>query len=140
MEQAARTGEATPGDGDGSVLAIPIKVRGNVIGVIDAHKPSDAGKWTAEEAALMGALVEQLGTALESARLYQDTQRRAARESFLREISDQLQRTSDTQTLVRIAAEELTRVLHSSRTRVRLSIEDSLSQPAGNGQASEGGQ
>jgi GAF domain-containing protein/HAMP domain-containing protein len=140
MVQAAHTGEATPGDGDGSVLAIPIKVRGNVIGVVDAHKPGHAGRWTAEEAALMGALVEQLGTALESARLYQDTQRRAARESFLREISDQLQRTPDTQTLVRIAAEELTRVLHSSRTRVRLSIEDSLSQPAGNGQASEGGQ
>ena len=73
---------------------------------------------------MLEALGEQLSTALESARLYQDTQRRAARESTIREIADDMQRATDMQSLLRITAEGLNRTLRSSRVYVRMEVPD----------------
>jgi GAF domain-containing protein len=122
MEVALQRGETTPGDGDGTTLAVPIKVRGQVIGVIDAHKPDGAGEWTAQEAALMETLTEQLGVALESARLYQDTQRRAGREQLAREITEKMRSVASVEDIIQTAVDELSRVLGTSRTFVRLGL------------------
>jgi GAF domain-containing protein len=144
MKTALRRGETTVGDkgerlgaATATTLAIPIKVRDRVIGVIDGRKRDGSGQWTQEEIALMQTLTEQLGVALESARLYQDTQRRAARERAIREISDQMQRATDLESLMRITAEELKQTLGGSHTYVHLGTESRL--PDGNGQAGEGG-
>lgn len=127
MKTALQTGGTIQDPHNAQWLAVPVKVRDEVIGVIDFAKPSTGGAWTAEEIALMESLTEQLGIALESARLYQDTQRRAARERVLREFADQMQRASDIQTLIRATAEELNRILGGSRSYVRLGTEALLS-------------
>ena len=105
---------------------MPIKVRGQVIGVIDAHKPDGAGEWTSEEVALMETLTEQLGVALESARLYQDTQRRAVHEQLTREITDKMRRATGVEDIVRTTVDELSRVLGTSRTFARLGVTPAL--------------
>jgi GAF domain-containing protein len=51
-EAAAPDGERTNG------LTTPIKVRGNVIGAVDAYKPAGAGPWTPEEIALSELLAD----------------------------------------------------------------------------------
>jgi GAF domain-containing protein/HAMP domain-containing protein len=126
MEQALQEGEIVQGDGaDTEVkrpLAVPIKVRGDVIGVLDTYKPGDAGEWTPEEIALVETLTEQLGLALDSARLYQDTQRRAAREQLTREITDKMRSVAGLEDIIQTAVDELSRVLGTSRTFVRLGI------------------
>jgi GAF domain-containing protein len=132
MKTAAQTGPAL----EGSTLAIPIKVRDQVIGVIDGLKPQGAA-WTQDEIALLQTMTDQLSTALESARLYQDTQRRAARERLLREISDQMQGATDMEALMHIAAEELNKALGSSRAYVRLGTE-ALQPPNGDERTGEG--
>jgi GAF domain-containing protein len=131
MEAALKTGEITPGDGDGADLAIPIKVRGQVIGVIDARKPEDAGEWTAEEVALIQTLTEQLGVALESARLYQDARRRAVREQLTREITDKMRRVTDVEGIVQAAVDELFSALGTSRAFVRLGAAPSAQDDGG---------
>jgi GAF domain-containing protein len=123
MKAALQTGEITPGDGDGRTLAIPIKVRGQVIGVIDAHKPSEAGEWTAEEVALMETLTDQLGVALESARLYQDTQRRAARERLTGEVTARMRETLDMETVLKTAVQEVQEALGLPEVIVRLTTQ-----------------
>jgi GAF domain-containing protein len=127
--QAAQAGEA--------IQSLPIKVRGQSIGVIRACKSAEASEWSRDETELLETLTEQLGVALESARLYQDTQRRAARERLLREISDQMQRAADMEALMRIAAEELNQALGSSRAYVRLGAE-ALQPPNGDEPSGEG--
>jgi GAF domain-containing protein/HAMP domain-containing protein len=126
MERALQEGEVVQGDGTDAEakrpLAVPIRVRGDVIGVLDTYKPADAGEWTAEEVALLETLAEQLGLALDSARLYQDTQRRAAREQLTREITDRMRRATDVEDIVQTAVDELSRVLGTSRTFVRLGV------------------
>ncbi len=88
-------------------LKLPIQVRGSVIGTLNAHKPGDAGEWTEGETAVMEAMVEQLGAALESARLYQDIQHRAARERLLGEITAQVRGTLDIDTILQTAVREM---------------------------------
>jgi len=121
MRLAMQEGETVLDKGKPSVtLATPIKVRGHVIGVIDAHKPNDADEWTPEQITLLETLTGQLGVALESARLYQDTQRRAARERLTREITDKMRRATDVDGIVQTVVDELFNVLGASRTFARL--------------------
>lgn len=108
------------------MLAVPLQSRGQVIGELAAYV-SAAQPWTTEQRELLETLAEQLGVALESARLYQDTQRRAAREQVTREITDALQRAVNMETLMRIATEELNRTLRGSHAYVRLNLGETQS-------------
>ena len=103
-------------------LIVPIEVRGHVIGVLDAHKPTtpQSDAWTAEEVALLESLSRQLGVALESARLYRDTQRRAARERMVSEVTAQIRESLDVSTVLRSAAEGIREAMGLPGVTVRL--------------------
>jgi GAF domain-containing protein len=101
-------------------LALPIKVRGHMIGTIKAHKPGEAGEWAAEEVALMETLAEQLGLALESARLYQDTQRRAVRERLAGEIAARMRETLDMDAVLQGAIRHIGERLGIAEVEVRM--------------------
>ena len=103
MKMAVQTGQAVGGGDD---LAIPIRVRDQVIGVIDGRKP-DGTLWSADEISLLETLTEQLSTALEGAQLYEDTQRRAAREQVAREITAEMRRSLDVTTVLQTALHQL---------------------------------
>ncbi|MFN2270231.1 MAG: GAF domain-containing protein [Anaerolineae bacterium] len=103
-------------------VELPIEVHGVVIGTIVAHKPAGADEWQQDEVTMLEELTNQLGIAMESARLYQDTQRRAARERLVSDIADRLQRAPDMEMLLQIAAQELNRVLMGSRAYVHLGV------------------
>ncbi|OQY20901.1 MAG: hypothetical protein B6I35_09725, partial [Anaerolineaceae bacterium 4572_32.2] len=99
-------------------------MRGDVIGVLDTYKPGGADEWMPEEVALLETLADQLGTALESARLYGDAQRSAARERLVSEITDRMRRAADVEGIVQAAVDELFSVLGTSRAFVRLTSPD----------------
>ncbi len=124
MKRAIEEGRTVQGNGSGAketlALSVPIKVRDVVIGVLDTYKPAGAGPWTPEEIGLLETLTEQLGIALEGARLYQDVQRRAAREGVTREITDKMRRATSVQDIVQTAVDELFDILGTSRAFVRL--------------------
>ncbi len=101
-------------------LKLHVQARGNVIGTISAHKPDQAGTWTPEEVALLETLTEQLGTALESARLYQDTQRRATRERLIGEVTARMRETLDVEAVLKTAVSEMRQALGLEKVLVRL--------------------
>ena len=103
-------------------VELPIQVHGVVIGTIVAHKPADVGEWQQDEVTMLEEMASQLGIAMESARLYQDTQRRAARERLVGDIADRLQRAPDMEMLLQIAAQELNQALKGSRAYVHLGV------------------
>ena len=117
MQAALESGQVT--QGDAATVAIPIKVRDRVIGVIDGRKRDGSGRWTQEEISLMQTLAEQSAVALESARLYQDSQRRAARERILRQVTARVRSSTDPETVLRSLLREVGTVLNRD-TFVRL--------------------
>jgi GAF domain-containing protein/HAMP domain-containing protein len=127
MELAVREGRTVRAEApaaDGKLpLAIPIKVRGEVVGVLDTYKRADAGDWTQDELALLEQIVEQLDVALESARLHQDAQIRATREQTLRRVTEQIRRPRDVEAILQNTLAELTKALGVPRAYVRLGTE-----------------
>jgi GAF domain-containing protein len=118
-----------PGGVEGeTTIAVPIKVRGQVIGVLGGHKPADADRWTLEETTLMETLAEQLGLALESARLYQDTQRRAERERLIGQVTAQMRETLDLETVLKTAVQEVREAMDLPEVVVRL-VPEADAQP-----------
>ncbi|MBN1934461.1 MAG: GAF domain-containing protein [Anaerolineae bacterium] len=124
MKAALQTGGTIQDTHDARRLAVPVKVRNEVIGVIDFAKPGEGSVWTAEEITLVESLTEQLGVALESARLYQDTQRTAARERVIGEVSGRIRETLDMETMLRTAAEQMRQALDLEDLVVRLASPD----------------
>ncbi len=126
MEQAVRTGSVIQGNGTGDTnhypLIVPIKVRDTVIGVLDTYKPITDGPWTEEEITLLESLAEQLGIALEGARLYRDAQQRAGREQLTREITDKMRQATGVNEIIQTAVDELFHTLGTSRAFVKLGI------------------
>ena len=102
-----RTGRPSVLDDDPSVLAVPVMVRDQVVAMIHAQLPEQGGAWNEDRRSLMEALAQQLGGALESARLYRQTQRRAAREQLTIEISDRIRSSLNIDTILQTAVREI---------------------------------
>ncbi len=132
MQQVLDTGHAIVPDTDSApVLGVPLRVRDQTVGVVSFQKPDGARDWTQEENALIETLAEQLGVALESARLYEDTQRRAVRERLVSEISAHLRQSLDVTTVLRTVAAELGRLPGVAEATVHVALpESSVVAPA----------
>ena len=100
------------------VLA-PAVMRGEVIGHVDVALAGRSP--TPEEEAIVEAVVDQASLALENARLYQETQRRAAYERLVSEITDKLRRATDMDTLMQTAIREMATALDAPSAFVQLS-------------------
>ncbi|MBN2393470.1 MAG: GAF domain-containing protein [Anaerolineae bacterium] len=122
MREALHTGK--PIVADAVTLAVPIQVRGQVIGVLDITQPDDdgsnAGQWTPEQIATVQTVADQLGVALESARLYQDTQRRAAQEQLVGEVTARIRESLDMETVLKTATREMGRSLGLDKITIHL--------------------
>lgn len=119
METALHTGQAVAGQDGAPTLAIPIRVRDQVVGVIDGRK-ADGTAWSQEEIDLLAAMTDQLSMGLEGAQLYADTQRRAVRERVISEVTGRVRETLDMETMLRTAAAEIRQALSLDRLVVRL--------------------
>jgi PAS domain S-box-containing protein len=125
MERAVATGMAVSvRDSDGgkerAALAAPITLRGQILGVIGVEEPAGNRQWTEDEVALVQSVSEQLAQALESARLFADTQRGAERERLIGEITAKIRASTDMKAILETTAAELGQVLGTSRALVRL--------------------
>jgi signal transduction histidine kinase/ActR/RegA family two-component response regulator len=75
--------------GDGhpeAALATPIKFRDQVIGVVDLQETDGPRLWTEDEITIVQAISDQVGLALENARLFADAQRHAEQLSAINRI------------------------------------------------------
>jgi GAF domain-containing protein len=120
----AERGPAAMQDGDSGQeragVAVPITLRGQTLGVMGVETEAGDRQWTEDEIALLAAVSEQLGQALESARLFADTERSAERERLIGEITAKIRASTDMRDILETTAEELGQVLGTSRALVRI--------------------
>lgn len=91
------------------IVVIPIKLRGQTIGVLDVRSKNGQRPWKPDEIAMLEAAAERAALALENARLIESAQRRAARERAIGDISTRIGAVSNLESILQTAVEELGR-------------------------------
>lgn len=118
------TEEGQPSDEELPQLKLPIQYRGQKLGTLVARKPADSEGWTSAEVELMKTLAERVGVALDSARLYEDSQRRATRERLMAEITARIRTSIQVETVLRTAVQELGQALGATEGLIWLAAEE----------------
>lgn len=118
---------------DGMTALLPIKIRERVIGGIRVTKKKEQGAWTTGELRLADTLAEQLSVALESARLFEQTQQRAQREAVISDISAKIGASIRMDTIIQTTVRELGEALDASEIAFLLAeTEQQKTRPANN--------
>jgi len=111
--KAVKTRQAVMSN-EGMTLHLPIEVRGEAIGAIRLDKPSSGGRWTSDDIAVANNVAEQLGNALESARLYEEISQRAEREFAIADITSKIGASVHFDTIMHATVQELAQVFEDS--------------------------
>ena len=108
-------------------LAVPIEVRGQAIGQVIVEDDQPQRQLTGEERELVEEVVGRMALALESARLFEQTQsalgearRLAQREQLINHITSQLRGAATVDEVLRIAADEMRHSVGAAYTAVKL--------------------
>jgi GAF domain-containing protein len=101
-------------------LAIPIRAGMILLGTLTTYKPATDGRWTGEEIDLLQSITDQLGLALESSRLYEESQRQAEHEQITGRVTANFRERLNVETILQTAALELRQALNLPEVTVRL--------------------
>jgi GAF domain-containing protein len=110
-------------------MAVPISVRGETIGVIHVQDQGDERMWSEDEIAMVNSVASQVAVALENARLFENTVRRAEREKKVLQITAKIRGTNDPQQMMQIAISELQEALHASRAQIYVRKDEDAQPP-----------
>ncbi|MEK6255783.1 MAG: GAF domain-containing protein [Chloroflexota bacterium] len=128
--EALSSGRSSVSNGNGITVdkqqaAIPIKIHGDIVlGIIETNKPADEGPWTQQEIELLEAIGDQLGAALENARLFEETQLKADRERITTDIANKVWSSTDVNKILQTAVGELGRALNVSQGTIKLRLDE----------------
>jgi GAF domain-containing protein len=101
-------------------LSIPIQLRGQTIGRFKLNPSDSSRKWTDDELIMVQATAERVALALEGARLLDEAQKRATRESFLSEVATKLSASFQLDSILRDTVQELGQTLKNSTVTFQL--------------------
>jgi len=94
-------------------VAVPIRLRNEILGVINLH-PRHNHTVGEDEMDVIVAVAERTALAIENARLLHDSQQRAVKERTIGEIATKISATTDLDAVIQTAVEELGRSLPGS--------------------------
>ncbi len=137
LQQAVRQNETVlERTGDRRVVAVPLRVRGQVIGAME-FELDEQNALLPEDLSLLEEVSEQFGLAAETNRLFESSQRIAQREALVNEIATRLQTTTSVEMTLTTAARSLKDVLKAERVAIRLGKPDGQTHPSRNGGKAE---
>ncbi|MBI5839317.1 MAG: GAF domain-containing protein [Chloroflexi bacterium] len=102
-----------------NTLAVPVKLRDEVIAVLNVNTPLER-EWDPDEVDIIEAAAERLALALENATLLEDSRRRAARERTISEMSAKIVSSTEMDAILRTAVEELGRQISGAQVFLEL--------------------
>ena len=118
-KEALATGKVVRSNGGDAmnVIAIPIKLRGQTIGVVNAKLKEGFGKDTLTT--IEGA-IERLASALESARLYEEASLRADREQSISQITSAISSSTEYEDILRVVVMEIGTMLNNTEVGIQI--------------------
>lgn len=102
-----------------NTLLVPLMVLGQVIGVIGLEKDDMEKHWTEEQIIIAQAAANRAALTLENARLFEESNRRAAKEGSIFAATSRISSTSSMENILKAAAEELDKVLGASEITIQ---------------------
>ncbi len=105
-------------------IVVPVKLRGQTIGVLNIKAPTKDRKWNQDEINLAQAVSDRLALALDNARLLLESQRRAAKEAKIGEVSAKIGASINMRNVLQTAVEELGRALPGSEVLIQFESSD----------------
>jgi GAF domain-containing protein len=102
----------------GPSLTVPVKLRGQTLGILNITAPKNR-KWNQDEINLAQAISDRLALALDNARLLQESQRRAAKEAKIGEVTAKIGASINMRNVLQTAVEELGRALPGSEIMIQ---------------------
>jgi methyl-accepting chemotaxis protein PixJ len=127
MEQRTAAVQKQP---DHTALIVPSVVRGQVIGAIGVHAEAQR-EWTKEEMDILGEIAERMAITADNLRLVDATQRRAAREQLIGQVTARMRESLDVEKVLQIAAREFGEALGLTEVYVSLEKEPRNTQDDG---------
>jgi len=112
--------EASAAQNQKDAFSIPVQLRGQTIGHLKLKASDATRKWTDDERAIIESTAERVAIAMEGARLLDEAQKRAARESFLSNIGAKLSTSFQLDSILRDTVEELGQTLTGSTVSFQL--------------------
>ena len=100
-------------------VAVPVRLRGEVIGILQIEADDLSREWQQEDVSLVQSVAERAAFALENARLFQDARRRASKEQLISESTTRISSALNIENILRTTAQELERVLGGSEVMIR---------------------
>lgn len=122
---------------DGHVAALPIRVHGETVGVVEVSRDGNRS-WNDAELDLAVTLVERLALALENARLYEQAAQAVEREQIVNQIAQDVQQARSIDEVLQAALKELSGVLDADYSAVQIGPEPSARATAAQGGAPHG--
>ncbi len=122
LAQAAYSRRAVvqPQNGHAGTVAVPVLLRGEVIGAIEIE-PGE-GATQKEIVEMMEVVAERLAVSLENARLFEESQAATIQEQQLNEIVSRYQEVTNVDDLLRITVTELSETLGAQQAAIRLGV------------------
>jgi GAF domain-containing protein len=117
ISQALSSGEVATATGEEATLTVPIKVRGEAIGVLNIRVPQKS-LWKQDEIAIAQAIADRVAISAENARLFQESQSRAEKERAISQISEKLSSSVNLENIFRTALQELGQLVPGSEVFV----------------------
>lgn len=101
-------------------ILVPLRLRGQLIGVIELHGRPEERPLSAQEQAVLETIAAQIASALESAALLQESQARSRRDQLITAISDEMRSTLNPAFIVQSGIRQLGRALGATEVTIRL--------------------
>lgn len=111
MEKGDTLVNAPDAPAGSATLAVPVKLRNQVIGIINVQAVKQGRDWSSDEIGMVQAISERLALALENARLFEETTRRAELERLSAELAGKIGSSIRLESILQTTAQELSRVL-----------------------------
>lgn len=92
-------------------LSMPVKLRNQVIGIINVQSSQQGHEWSTDEIGLVQAVSDRMALALENARLFEESTRRAELERLSADLAGKIGSSIRLESILQITAQELSQAL-----------------------------
>ena len=103
-----------------SLRTVPIRLRGTTLGSLNINMGDNGQEYTEEESNLIQTITDRLALALESARLLEESQKAAAKEQVIGEITGKIGSSINLRNVLQTAVEELGHNIPGSEIVIQL--------------------